>query len=149
MTRNRKWADVKKKLEQIRTNVTGSNWREPYERHEELTVAQQCRADQELNDPRQVYFCGRCGHATGSYQGHYWRWCRKDPDSVKGLMAGKPTVDFHVCCPGSCSLTDPDPDPVQRCHPHPDQREQWVRDKVAERENFEKWQAVLKERGHL
>lgn len=140
MTRNRRWAEVKKDMEEIRTNRTGSNWRDPYDRHEELTVPQSCRAEQDLNDPRRVYFCDRCGHACGSYQCHYWKWCRKRPGE---------DVDFHVCCPGSCSLTDPDPDPVQPCHPHPDKREQWVLDKVAERENYGKWQTILKEGGHL
>jgi len=136
-------------MERIKTDVTGVNWREPYERNEELTVAQQCRFEQDMDDPRRVYFCGRCGHASGSYQCHYWRWCRKDPDSLAGLVKGRPTVDFHQCCPGSCELSDAPPDPVQPCHPHPDKREEWARDKVAELENYEKWQTMLKNRGHL
>ena len=150
MTRNRRWTEVKKDLEEIRTNVTGVNWRDAEQARVELTTAQKCRREQDCNDPRRIYFCGRCGHATGSYQGHYWKWCRKRPETLGNIARGEANdVEFHVCCPDSCALDDPDPNPVQPCHPAPDQREQWVKDKVAERENYEKWRTILNERGHL
>lgn len=39
--------------------------------------------------------CGRCGRHTGNAtQGHYWAWCK----------VRRGVVDFHFCCPGSCSL---------------------------------------------
>ena len=136
-------------MENIRTNQTGSDWRDAYERREELTTAQRCRYNQDINDPRRVYFCGRCGHASGSYQVHYWQSCRKDPDSLSGLLKGKPTVEFHRCCPDSCELTDPDPNPVQPCHPHPDRKAEWVQERLAELEDYSKWRTMLNERGHL
>lgn len=123
-------------MEQIKTDKTGANWRDPYDRGEELTDAQRCRSEQDNNDPRRIYWCGRCGHACGSYQCHYWAWCRKD----------NTRKDFHVCCPGSCSLDgDPEPNPVQPCHPAPDAREEWVKAQVAERDNIAVWRDMVDE----
>ena len=138
-------------MNEIRTDETGADWRNPDERHEKLTVAQACRAEQDMNHPSRVTFCGRCGHATGSYQGHYWKWCRKRPETLAAIV-GKGNdngVEFHVCCPGSCSLDDPAPDPVQPCHPAPGTYEEWAKAVQAERENYDKWRTILKDRGHL
>lgn len=127
------------------TDVLGPDWREPWSRHETLTTAQSCQATQELNGPSRVWFCGRCGHASGSYQCHYWRWCRNDPDSLAAVTAGKPTVEFHVCCPGSCSLTDPDPDPIQPCHPAPGTYKEWAAARHADATNTVVWRDMLDE----
>lgn len=142
---NRKWAEVKKEMNDIRTNNTGTNWREPWSEHKPLTTAQSCRSTQDLNDPERVWFCSRCGHASASYQCHYWQWCRKDSDSLAALTRGAPTVEFHVCCPGSCSLTDPDPDPVQPCHPAPGTYKEWADTRRADAENMAVWRGMVEE----
>lgn len=137
-------------MDQIRTDVTGVNWQDALNANKELTVAQQCRYEQDVNDPSRVTFCTRCGHATGSYQGHYWKWCRKRPETLGAIVRGEDNgVEFHVCCPGSCSLDDPDPDPVQPCHPAPGTYKEWAAGVRVERENYAKWQDVLRKGGHL
>jgi hypothetical protein len=124
----------------------GRDWRYAYERHEELTPAQTCRSYQDTNHPSRVTFCARCGHATGSYQGHYWKWCRKKPGSAAAIGRGQDNgVEFHTCCPGSCSLTDPDPDPIQPCHPALGTYEEWAAGVLAERANMEVWRDMVDE----
>jgi len=133
-------------LEQIRTDVTGVNWHAAVERGDTLTTAQSCRAVQDQNHPSRVTFCARCGHATASYQAHYWKWCRKRPDTLGALARGTDTgVDFHVCCPDSCSLDDPAPDPVQPCHPAPGTYKEWAAQRVADAENMAVWREMVEE----
>lgn len=40
------------------------------------------------------YTCGRCNGSNGSYQGHYWSFCK---------VTGK-VEKFHFCCPDNCAL---------------------------------------------
>ena len=137
-------------MEEIKTDKTGVNWQSALDRKDELTEAQKCRYQQDVNEPERVTFCGRCGHATASYQGHYWKWCRKDPETLAAIARGQDNgIPFHTCCPGSCELTDPAPDPVQPCHPAPGTYEKWAADVHAERENYAKWRTMLKNQGHL
>ena len=71
-----------------------------------------------------VMFCGRCGHATGGGQGHFYSWCKRT----------KKIETPHFCCKSSCALVDGEE--IERdaeCHPRRKDIDAWAERVDAER----------------
>lgn len=90
-----------------------------------LTPEDLCRQHQASIHPMRIFWCARCGHATGGGYGHLQSSCLVDTRFMN---------DPHLCCPGSCARLDGPISPIAPCHPAPDDRARWAVDAGAERD---------------